>query len=78
MHLFYVLLLQVILGEYNWITFEEVFTRITNLGSGLLALGQKPRSNTLIYAETRAEWMIAAQACFKYNFPGEMLSKLLY
>ncbi|XP_053404171.1 long-chain-fatty-acid--CoA ligase 4-like [Mercenaria mercenaria] len=60
---------KVILGEYNWISFEEVFTRITNLGSGLLALGQKPRCNTLIYAETRAEWMIAAQACFKYNFP---------
>lgn len=60
---------KVILGDYNWVSFEEVFTRITNLGSGLLALGQKPRHNILIFAETRAEWMIAAQACFKYNFP---------
>jgi len=59
------------LGRYNWITFEETFLRITNFGSGLLALGQKPRKNTLIFAETKAEWMIAAQACIKYNFPGD-------
>lgn len=60
---------KVILGEYQWQTFEDVFTRLTYLGSGLLALGQKPRKNILIFAETRAEWTIAAQACFKYNFP---------
>lgn len=60
---------KVILGEYKWQTFEEVFTRLTNLGSGLLAIGQKPRKNILIFAETRAEWTVAAQACFKYNFP---------
>lgn len=63
-------ILQVVMGEYTWITFEEMFTRMTQLGSGLLANGQKPRKNILIFAETRAEWMIAAQACFKYNFPG--------
>ena len=61
------------MGDYNWITFEELFTRVTNLGSGLLALGQKPRKNILIFAETRSEWMIAAQACFKYNFPGKSI-----
>ncbi|KAL4219831.1 Long-chain-fatty-acid--CoA ligase 4 [Mactra antiquata] len=60
---------KVLLGEYKWTTYEEIFTRVTYLGSGLLAVGQKPRSNILIFAETRAEWMIAAQACFKYNFP---------
>ncbi|XP_052784060.1 long-chain-fatty-acid--CoA ligase 4-like isoform X1 [Mya arenaria] len=60
---------KVVMGEYSWITFEQMYTRLTYLGSGLLALGQKPRKNILIFAETRAEWMIAAQACFKYNFP---------
>ncbi|KAK3596715.1 hypothetical protein CHS0354_025013 [Potamilus streckersoni] len=60
---------KVIMGDYTWITYEEVFERATNFGSGLLALGQKPRKNILIFAETRADWMIAAQACFKYNFP---------
>lgn len=69
-------LLQVILGDYKWITFQQLLTRATNLGSGLLSLGQKPKKNILIFAETRAEWMIAAQACFKYNFPGKDNLKL--
>ncbi|XP_076436077.1 long-chain-fatty-acid--CoA ligase 4-like isoform X2 [Babylonia areolata] len=60
---------KVVLGEYHWETYEAVFTRVSNFGSGILALGQKPRSKLVIFAETRAEWMIAAQACFKYNFP---------
>ena len=59
------------MGEYHWENYETVFTRICNFGSGILALGQKPRNKLVIFAETRAEWMIAAQACFKYNFPGE-------
>lgn len=64
---------QVVLGEYEWLTYENVYQRISNFGSGILALRQKPRSKLVIFAETRAEWMIAAQACFKYNFPGESL-----
>uniref|UniRef100_A0A6Q2YCJ0 long-chain-fatty-acid--CoA ligase n=1 Tax=Esox lucius TaxID=8010 RepID=A0A6Q2YCJ0_ESOLU len=36
---------------------------------GLAALGQKPQCNIAIFCETRAEWMIAAQAGFIYNFP---------
>jgi len=31
-------------------------------------LGMKPRKNVVIFAETRAEWMIAIHACFKQNF----------
>lgn len=63
--------LQVIMGEYRWTTYEDVFTRVTHFGSGLMALGQKPKKTILIYCETKAEWMIAAQACFKFNFPGQ-------
>mgnify|MGYP001799874956 FL=1 len=36
---------------------------------GLLLSGLKIRENITIFAETRAEWMIAAQACFRENFP---------
>ena len=70
-------LFQVVMGDYHWETFEVAYTRVCNFGSGLLALGQKPRSRLVIFAETRAEWMIAAQACFKYNFPGELLPLFL-
>ncbi|XP_063771972.1 fatty acid CoA ligase Acsl3 [Pseudophryne corroboree] len=60
---------KVILGRYNWISYEETYMSASLFGSGLAALGQKPRSNIAIFCETRAEWIISAQACFMYNFP---------
>ncbi|KAL5004434.1 hypothetical protein ScPMuIL_017890 [Solemya velum] len=60
---------KLLMGDYHWLSFEETFERVSNFASGLLALGQKPRKNILLFAETRAEFMITAQACFKYNFP---------
>ncbi|XP_069546846.1 long-chain-fatty-acid--CoA ligase 3a isoform X2 [Brachyistius frenatus] len=60
---------KVVLGEYRWLSYKETDTAVTQLGSGLAALGQRPNSNIAIFCETRAEWIIAAQACFKYNFP---------
>ncbi|XP_027624849.1 long-chain-fatty-acid--CoA ligase 3 isoform X2 [Tupaia chinensis] len=59
---------KVILGHYNWLSYEDVFIRAFNFGNGLQTLGQKPKTNIAIFCETRAEWMIAAQACFMYNF----------
>ena len=58
------------MGDYHWLTYSELHDKVGALGRGLLALGQKPKENILIFAETRAEWMITAQACFRYNFPG--------
>ncbi|MCI4390786.1 hypothetical protein PGIGA_G00126840 [Pangasianodon gigas] len=60
---------KVILGDYNWLSYEETFQLVQRFGSGLAALGQKPHCNIAIFCETRAEWIIAAQACFMYNFP---------
>ncbi|XP_067853271.1 long-chain-fatty-acid--CoA ligase 4-like isoform X2 [Heptranchias perlo] len=60
---------KLILGEYKWINYEEVSQRVNIFGSGLSALGLKAKHMIGIFCETRAEWMIAAQACFKYNFP---------
>lgn len=64
-------LLQLILGTYRWLSYEEVNQKVNRLGSGLIALGLTPKSTVVIFCETRAEWMIAALACFKYNFPRE-------
>ncbi|OBS82842.1 hypothetical protein A6R68_23175 [Neotoma lepida] len=64
---------QLILGNYKWINYLEVNRRVNNFGSGLTALGLKPKNTIAIFCETRAEWMIAAQTCFKYNFPRECL-----
>ncbi|XP_020386507.2 long-chain-fatty-acid--CoA ligase 4 isoform X2 [Rhincodon typus] len=60
---------KLILGEYKWLSYEEVNQRVNCFGSGLSALGLKAKDMIGIFCETRAEWMIVAQACFKYNFP---------
>ncbi|XP_047450892.1 long-chain-fatty-acid--CoA ligase 3a [Mugil cephalus] len=60
---------KVVLGEYHWLSYKETLTAATQLGSGLASLGQRPKTNIAIFCETRAEWIIAAQACFTYNFP---------
>uniref|UniRef100_A0A8C1ZSF8 long-chain-fatty-acid--CoA ligase n=1 Tax=Cyprinus carpio TaxID=7962 RepID=A0A8C1ZSF8_CYPCA len=60
---------KVILGEYRWMSYDQVYKEVRAFGSGLVALGQKPLKNIAIFCETRAEWIIAAQACFMYNFP---------
>ncbi|XP_075214813.1 acyl-CoA synthetase long-chain [Lycorma delicatula] len=58
-----------VMGEYKWRTYSEVNMLATNFGRGLRELGHKPKQNIVIFAETRAEWMIAAHGCFKQNIP---------
>ena len=57
------------LGDYRWLTYEEVDTMADNFGRGLRVLGQRPTENICLYADTRAEWLVAAQASFKQSFP---------
>ncbi|XP_070692720.1 long-chain-fatty-acid--CoA ligase 4 [Pempheris klunzingeri] len=60
---------KLILGEYRWLSYNEVDIIVSEFGNGLAALGQQPKSSIAIFCETRAEWMITAQACFRHNFP---------
>uniref|UniRef100_A0A8C5DR27 long-chain-fatty-acid--CoA ligase n=1 Tax=Gouania willdenowi TaxID=441366 RepID=A0A8C5DR27_GOUWI len=60
---------KVILGNYIWLSYEEAYQAAKCFGSGLASLNQKPQCNIAIFCETRAEWLLAAQACFMYNFP---------
>lgn len=60
---------KVILGKYNWLSYEDTYHTAKCFGSGLAALCQMPQRNIAIFCETRAEWIVAAQACFMYNFP---------
>merc|ERR1719495_1392542 len=57
------------LGEYTWQSYIDVDILSTDLGKGLRELGQKHLENICVFADTKAEWMIAAQACFKQTFP---------
>ncbi len=69
--------LKLVLGDYSWKTYEEVNQALEYFGSGLAALGQQPRNTIAIFCETRAEWMITAQACFRRNFPCNAITLLL-
>ncbi|XP_060516844.1 long-chain-fatty-acid--CoA ligase 4 isoform X2 [Cylas formicarius] len=57
------------MGDYRWKTFSEVNTLATNFGKGLRELGNHPGENVVIFAETRAEWLVAAHGLFKQNIP---------
>ncbi|XP_060098173.1 fatty acid CoA ligase Acsl3 [Heteronotia binoei] len=59
---------KVILGKYSWLSYEDVYNKANNFGKGLAVLGQQPKTTIAIFCETRAEWMIAAQACFMNNY----------
>jgi long-chain acyl-CoA synthetase len=56
------------LSEYKWSTFKEVKRRVTNVASGLVDFaGIKPGDRVVIYADTKMEWQLAAQAAFSQN-----------
>ncbi|XP_076886264.1 long chain acyl-CoA synthetase 9, chloroplastic-like [Bidens hawaiensis] len=55
------------LGDYEWLTYGQVFQDVCNFASGLAQIGHKRGEHVAIYADTRAEWFIALQACFRRN-----------
>lgn len=57
------------MGEYKWKNFIEVEHLASCFGRGIRELGAQPKQNIVIFAETRAEWLIAAHGCFKQNIP---------
>ena len=61
-----------IYGDYSWLTYNEIHDYVKRISSGLKALGVETKQNVIIFAETKAEWMLSAQACFMRNFPGKV------
>lgn len=55
------------LGEYQWETYGQVFDRACNFASGLIKLGHDVDTRAAIFSETRPEWLIAFQGCFRQN-----------
>jgi long-chain acyl-CoA synthetase len=60
---------KLILGNYEWMDYTEVDEIIAEITNGLRSLGLKKGDHVVIYAETRAEWMQTAIACFKCGLP---------
>jgi long-chain acyl-CoA synthetase len=55
-------------GNYVWLTYNQVYTRMRNFGSGLLQTGLKSGMHFGLYAINSPEWIIAEQTCYMYNF----------
>lgn len=55
------------LGEYEWQTYGDAFNCACNFASGLVKLGHNADERAAIFSETRAEWIIAFQGCFRQN-----------
>lgn len=55
------------LGGYKYLTYEQLAGKVNNIASAFVHLGLKEQENLAVYLETRAEWTMAAQACFCMN-----------
>ncbi|KAF5791278.1 putative long-chain-fatty-acid--CoA ligase [Helianthus annuus] len=55
------------LGDYEWMTYGQVFQVVCSFSSGLMQIGHKSGERVAIFADTREEWFIALQACFRQN-----------
>lgn len=55
------------LGEYEWLTYGQTFETVCYFASGLAHLGHSRNERAAIFADTREEWYIAMQACFRRN-----------
>uniref|UniRef100_A0A5B7AVU7 Putative long-chain acyl-CoA synthetase 4 n=1 Tax=Davidia involucrata TaxID=16924 RepID=A0A5B7AVU7_DAVIN len=55
------------LGDYQWLSYGKVFEAVCNFASGLVQLGHKREERAAIFADTREEWFIALQGCFRRN-----------
>ncbi|KAL8133723.1 long chain acyl-CoA synthetase 9, chloroplastic-like [Apium graveolens] len=55
------------LGDYEWLTYGKAFDMVCNFASGIAHLGHKKEERVAIFADTREEWFIALQGCFRRN-----------
>ena len=56
---------KLILGDYKWLTYKEADERVEHLARGLYLQGVKPGDMVMIFAETKAEWLLCAYAVFR-------------
>lgn len=55
------------MGEYKWRSFFESEQQASYFGKGIRELGVQPRDRVVLFAESRAEWMVAAHGLFKQS-----------
>jgi long-chain acyl-CoA synthetase len=56
---------KLVLGDYIWLTYKQVDEKVKYLAKGLCLKGVKPGDTVMIFAETKAEWLMSAYAIFR-------------
>ena len=56
-------------GPLHPCTLPQVDGMADSFGRGLRTLGQAPGQELCLFADTRMEWLVAAQASFRQSFP---------
>ncbi|RDX71703.1 Long chain acyl-CoA synthetase 9, chloroplastic, partial [Mucuna pruriens] len=54
-------------GDYRWLSYDTVFDVVSGFASGLAYLGHVREERAAIFADTRQEWFMALQGCFRRN-----------
>lgn len=56
-------------GPYVWISYNDVFEKALNAGSGFIKKGLKPINSTRvgIYTQNRVEYLVTELACYSYS-----------
>lgn len=55
------------LGDYSYMSYKEVLDKVTNFSAGMRNLGLGSGDRVAMFAETRAEWFVAAVGCLTNN-----------
>ncbi|KAG4976280.1 hypothetical protein AAZX31_13G063700 [Glycine max] len=55
------------LGDYDWLSYDRVFDVVSGFASGLACIGHVREERAAIFADTRQEWFMALQGCFRRN-----------
>jgi len=60
---------KLLLGEYRWLSYEDVDQLVDNVGRGMRMVGCQANQPICLFADTKAEWFVTAQASFRNSFP---------
>merc|ERR1719427_2290945 len=55
------------LGDYHWRSYRDFGDQAEKFGRGLREIGVESKQRVVMFAESRAEWMIAAYGCFQHS-----------
>ena len=56
-------------SDYEWRTYRALYDEVQRFGRGLITHDLEFGQRVAIFAATRPEWQIAAQACFSHGLP---------